>query len=104
MFRGVNFQKRLDKKGMDFMKSRYVDISEYGVFLTIEIISGYTGEVIDYHSEDEFYQSYEKAQEVAKKYRKQIGEQICSWGDDIGILKEVYVDEEPRINQYCIEE
>lgn len=82
------------------MGSKIKSVSEYGLYLDIDIISGETGEVIGYHSEQEFCHTYEQACKVAEKYRNQIGQQFCSWGSDIGILKEVYVDEEPCINQY----
>lgn len=84
----------------DNKKGRWVDISEYGVFLSIDVVSGITGDVIDVHSEDEFFQRKEEADRVAAEYRSQIGEVVCSWGNDIGILREVYVDDEPRTNQY----
>lgn len=82
------------------MGSKIKSVSEYGVYLDIHIISGETGEFIGYHSEQEFCPTYEQACKVAEEYRNQIGQQFCSWGSDIGILTEVYTDEEPCINQY----
>ena len=81
-----------------------MNISEYGVFLSIDVVSGKTGDIIDTHSENGFFQTKEEASKAALKYRSQIGETVCTWGDDIGILREVYVDEEPRTNQYYISE
>ena len=89
---------------LDNKEKRLVNISEYGVFLSIDVISGKTGDIIDTHSENSFFQNKEEADRAALKYRSQIGETVCNWGDDIGILREVYVDEEPRTNQYYISE
>ena len=80
--------------------TKYRDVSEYGVHLSINVVSGDTGEVIDFQSESEYYATYEEACAVAERYKMMLGEEICSWGSDAGILDDVWVDEEPRINRY----
>lgn len=77
-------------------------IKEYMVYYTCEIISGETGDVIDYQTEEEAYSTYNKAQVRAEELRKLIGEEICYWGNDVGILREVDVDDEPTENIYAI--
>lgn len=83
-------------------KPRFEMRQEYMVCYTCDIISGESGDVIDYHSEDEVYPTLAEAKARAEQLRQQIGEEICSWGDDVGVLREVYVDDEPRGNQYVI--
>ena len=80
--------------------TKFVEISEYGVHLSINIASGGTGEIIGFQTETEYYATYAEACAVAERYKQQIGEEICSWGSDAGILDDVWVDEEPRVNQY----
>lgn len=83
-------------------KPRFEIRQEYMVFYSCDVISGQTGEVIDYHSEHEAYDTLAEAEARAEELRKEIGEEFCCWGDDVGVLKFVEVDKEPRGNQYPI--
>lgn len=79
---------------------RWVDIAEYGVFYNLDVVDPETGDVVDYFIDEEFFQHKDDADRYASELRSQIGEVVCSWGSRIGILREVLVDDEPRINQY----
>lgn len=69
----------------------------YGVYQKIEVISSETGETIDYNCEEEYYDTLKEAQARAEELRKNIGEEVCEWGDgDYGVLREVSCDDEPR--------
>jgi hypothetical protein len=54
-------------------------ITQYGVFLGLDVINACSGKVIDYHGENEWYDTYEQARNAAEKYQQQIGEEFCSW-------------------------
>ena len=85
------------------MKAQFERRSEYGVHLYISIRSSETDEEIGSQTESEYYSSHSKAEQVADKYRKQIGEVICCWGDDtLGYLDDLDVDDDPVINEYPI--
>ena len=84
----------------DFNSGRFVDIAEYGVFYYIDVVDPETGDTIDYFNDEEFFQNKDDADRYASELRSQVGEVVCSWGRSIGILREVLVDDEPRINQY----
>lgn len=84
------------------MKQKTEIKSQYDLHLEIEIRSGSSGEVIDIMFEDEHYDSYGEALAAADEYRDEIGEEFCSWGNDIGILKEVTVDDEPTEHEYPV--
>lgn len=75
----------------------------YGVFQSIEVLDSDTGRTIAEESESEYYDSFEEANKRADELRQLIDEQICSWGNDIGILRYVYVDEEPRGEQVLLD-
>lgn len=84
------------------MKQKTIIKSQYDLHLEIEIRSGSSGEVIDTMFEDEFYDTYGEALAAADEYRDDLGLEFCSWGNDIGILKGVIVDEEPLYNEYIL--
>ncbi|MCM1528857.1 MAG: hypothetical protein NC093_02555 [Alistipes sp.] len=68
----------------------------YEVSLFIEIIDPDTGQVIDYQTEEEYFQTYEAARKRAEYLSRLIGEEICHWGNDVGILCYVDFDDEPQ--------
>lgn len=82
------------------MSKVFVTRMEYLVLQFIEVVDCETGEVIDYHSEEEYFVTYAEACKSADKLRCFIGEEVCSWGSAVGILKDVYCDDEPRGIQY----
>lgn len=84
------------------MKQKTEIKSQYDLHLEIEIHSGSSGEVIDIMFEDEHYDTYGEALAAADEYREELGNEYCSWGNDIGILKDVSVDEEPTEHQYLL--
>lgn len=84
------------------MKHKTEIKSQYDLHLEIEIRSGTSGEVIDTMFEDEHYDTYGEALAAADEYREELGEEFCSWGNDIGILKDVFVDEEPTEHEYLL--
>lgn len=84
------------------MKQKTEIKSHYDLHLEIEIHSGSSGEVIDIMFEDEHYDTYGEALAAADEYREELGNEYCSWGNDIGILKDVSVDEEPTEHQYLL--
>lgn len=84
------------------MKQKTVIKSQYDLHLEIEIHSGSSGEVIDTMFEDEHYDTYGEALAAADEYREELGNEFCSWGDDIGILKDVSVDDEPTDHEYLV--
>lgn len=84
------------------MKQKTVIKSQYDLHLEIEIHSGSSGKVIDTMFEDEHYDTYGEALAAADEYREELGYEFCSWGDDIGILKYVSVDDEPTDHEYPV--
>lgn len=78
-------------------------ISEYGVFLGIEVIDE-NGESVDHMVEDRFFPTLEEAEKAANKYRRLIDTDVYTWGSDTGYLRSVECDTEPRRNQYYFEE
>lgn len=82
------------------MSKALVTRMEYLVSQFIEVVDGETGEIIDYYPEAEYYSTYAEACRRADELRQLIGEIVCEWGNDYGILKKVSCDDEPRGIQY----
>lgn len=78
----------------------WIDKVVYEVSYFIDIVSGIDDTVFDYQIETENFFDYDKAVKYADELRAQIGYEICCWGEDVGILKEVYFDGEPIIKQF----
>ena len=93
---GLKIEKMLYSDNELEKTPTYEKDMRYCVSYTCDIVSGESGEVIDYHTEDEYYSEYSDAQARADELRSQIGDEICSWGDDVGVLREVDLSDTPE--------